>query len=69
MRTANDADRGQEKRPGGGGGFFPGGRGSADGRGFIQELPFSHDLVKVLIGPGEPDPQESVRLEMVQGPA
>lgn len=42
---------------------------SADGTERIQELRFSHDLFKVLIGPGEPDPKESVRIEIVQGPA
>ena len=69
MRTAGDAGRSQGKRPGGDGGFFPGGRVSADGTEFIQELPSSLDLFKGLIGPGEPDPKESVRIEMVQGPA
>jgi hypothetical protein len=51
------------------GGFSRGGRVGADGTEFIQELPFSHDLFKGLIGPGEPDPKESVRIEMVQGQA
>lgn len=69
MRKAGDADRSHEKRPGGDGGFLPGGRVGVDGTEFIQELPFSLDLLKVSIGPGEPDPKESVRIEMVQGPA
>ena len=69
MGKAGDADRSQEKRPGGDGGFFAGGRVCADGTEFIQELSFCLDLFKGLIGPGEPDPQESVRLEVVQGPA
>jgi len=69
MRKAGDAERRQGKRPGGDRGFFPGGRGSADGTELIQELPSSLDLFKVLIGPGEPDPKESVRIEMVQGQA
>jgi hypothetical protein len=50
-------------------GFFPGGRVIADGTELIQELPSCPDLLKVLIGPGEPDPKESVRIEMVQGSA
>jgi len=62
-------DAARENGLAGMGGFFPGGRVSADGTEFIQELPSSLDLFKVLIGFGEPDPQESVRIEMVQGEA
>ncbi len=33
-------------------GGLPGGKVSADGTEFIQELPFSLDLLKIIIGPG-----------------
>jgi hypothetical protein len=46
MENAGDADRRQEKRPGGDGGFMPGGWVSAEGTEFIQKLPFSVDLFK-----------------------
>jgi hypothetical protein len=37
LRQAGDAECSQEKRPGGDGGFFTGGRGSADATAFMHE--------------------------------